>query len=76
MNGNLVVTARDGGSVVPDLLSLLSGAGIAVKNLSVASPTLDDVFLKYTGHQIRGSDASGDEMNTAMRSFMGLKARR
>ena len=28
-------------------------AGIAVNSLSVQSTTLDDVFVHYTGHQLR-----------------------
>jgi ABC-2 type transport system ATP-binding protein len=30
-------------------------AGITVASLSVQSTTLDDVFVRYTGHQLRDS---------------------
>lgn len=71
----LSITVQDGGAAAPDLLQLLSEKKIAVSNLAVASPTLDDVFLKYTGRQIRSEESSGDEMAAAMRPWMGLSRR-
>ena len=68
----LSVTAPDGGAAAPDLLQLLSENGITVSNLAVASPTLDDVFLRHTGRKIRSEDSSGEEMAAAMRPWMGL----
>ena len=41
----------------------------------MASPTLDDVFLKYTGRTIRPEEASGDETVQVMRPWLGLKRR-
>jgi hypothetical protein len=35
------------------LLATAAGAGIAVQSLSVQSTTLDDVFVHYTGRQLR-----------------------
>ncbi len=49
----LTITVRDGTTAAPDLLRLLHENQVPVTNLSVASPTLDDAFLKYTGRQIR-----------------------
>ncbi|MBM3949165.1 MAG: DUF4162 domain-containing protein [SAR202 cluster bacterium] len=72
----LSVTVRNGGEVVPDLMRLLAENGIAVSNLSVASPTLDDVFLKHTGHKIRSDSTSGDEFAQTMKAFMGVNQRR
>ena len=69
----LTVTVTGGRNAVPDLLRTLQEQEILVSELAVASPSLDDVFLKHTGHKIRTDEAgSGDEMNTAMRQFMGL----
>lgn len=47
------VYAQDGGAVVPEVLRLLDSAGLHVAQLSLTSPSLDDVFLKHTGHKIR-----------------------
>jgi ABC-2 type transport system ATP-binding protein len=71
----LAVTVQDGGTAAPDLLRLLHENGVSVTNLSVSSPTLDDVFLKHTGHTIRTEDVGGDEMNQAMRPWLGLNTR-
>jgi len=46
-----------------------------VSNLSVSSPTLDDVFLRHTGRKIRTEDTGGDELGTALRPWLGLKRR-
>ncbi|MBI4336498.1 MAG: ATP-binding cassette domain-containing protein [Chloroflexi bacterium] len=75
-NGNtLTVTVRDGGAAAPDLLRLLHQHQVSVTNLSVASPTLDDVFFKYTGRKIRAQDASGDEAAQVLRPWLGLGKR-
>ena len=75
MNTGIVITVRDGSAAVPDLVRVLQENLIPVSNLSVASPTLDDVFLKYTGRTIRSEEASGDEMGQMMRPWMGLNRR-
>ncbi len=50
------VYAQNGGSVVPDVLRLLDDAGVHVTQLSLTSPSLDDVFLKHTGYKIRDEE--------------------
>ena len=75
LDGGLSVSVRDGGASVPDVLRLLSENDVTVTNLSLASPTLDDVFLKHTGRTIRSEDAEGDEMNQMMRQWVGLGKR-
>ena len=72
---NLVVTVRDGNAAVPDLVRLLHENHVAVANLSVSSPTLDDVFLKHTGRTIRSEEAGGDEMGQMLRPWLGLGKR-
>ena len=68
----LAVTVQNGGAAVPGLLRLLGENDIPVSNLSVASPTLDDVFLQHTGRTIRDEETGGDEMNNAFRPWLGL----
>ena len=72
---SLTVTVKDGSAAAPDLLRLLHENQMAVANLSVASPTLDDVFLKHTGRQIRDEGTSGDESAQAIRPWLGLQRR-
>src|SRR5919109_462507 len=44
------LAARRGVSQLKQVLSRLEEAGVAVENVSFHSPTLDDVFLTFTGH--------------------------
>ncbi len=50
----LVVFATDGEALVP---RLIEAAGVRVRSVHVHRPTLDDVFLHYTGRQIRDENA-------------------
>jgi ABC-2 type transport system ATP-binding protein len=50
------VIVDDGAAAVPQVLHALDRTGIAATRLSLTSPTLDDVFLKYTGYSIRQED--------------------
>ena len=49
------VTARadHAASRVPTVLSALEGAGVAVASVTVARPSLDDVYLSHTGRSFR-----------------------
>jgi ABC-2 type transport system ATP-binding protein len=38
---------------IPSLLRRLDGAGLHIAGLQMSQPSLDDVFLKYTGRRIR-----------------------
>jgi ABC-2 type transport system ATP-binding protein len=40
-------------SAVPSVLAALDGAGIAVASVTVARPSLDDVYLRHTGRTYR-----------------------
>jgi ABC-2 type transport system ATP-binding protein len=61
--GALVVLAPDGEQFVPRLFEL----GLAVRSVSVSRPTLDDVFLAYTGSRMadRQAAAGGRAMASA-----------
>ena len=75
LDGSLTISVRDGGAAIPDVLGLLSEMNVTVTNLSMASPTLDDVFLKHTGRTIRSEDSAGGELDQMMRQWAGLGKR-
>jgi ABC-2 type transport system ATP-binding protein len=54
------VIVEDGGTAVPELMRVLGEAGLRVARLSMTTPTLDDVFLKHTGHSIRQEELDRD----------------
>jgi ABC-2 type transport system ATP-binding protein len=48
-----------GGSAVPGILSALEAKGISVASVTVARPSLDDVYLHFTGRDFRAEDEEG-----------------
>ncbi len=54
------VIVEDGGAAVPELMRVLGEAALRVARLSMTTPTLDDVFLKHTGHSIRQEELDRD----------------
>lgn len=48
----LHLLVQDGETVLPQILRLLDNGHIVLKTISLARPTLDDVFLKETGHAL------------------------
>jgi daunorubicin resistance ABC transporter ATP-binding subunit len=49
----LAIYAHAGSSLVPQIVRALDGAGTEIVRLSLSGPSLDDVFLKHTGHKLR-----------------------
>ncbi len=57
----LLVPVSGGAAVLADALRALDGEKVAVDDVGVRRPTLDDVFLALTGHHVEaGEDAEGD----------------
>ncbi len=54
--------ADDGGRAVPLVLGALESAGVGVSSVRVARPSLDDVYLKYTGRTFDAAEAEGKEV--------------
>jgi ABC-2 type transport system ATP-binding protein len=54
----LLVTVERGDVAIAPLLRALDAAGLPLRSVSVARPTLDDVFLTLTGRSLRESDAA------------------
>jgi len=57
-DGELAVYVNKGESAAPNIMRLLAKEGIEVESLSVSRPSLDDVFLKYTGRTIRAQEGT------------------
>jgi ABC-2 type transport system ATP-binding protein len=60
VEGN-VVRARvpNGAQAIPTILGALDDAGIAVASVTTARPSLDDVYLHYTGRDFAREDQEG-----------------
>ena len=48
----------NGAEAIPSILSALEGSGIQVASVSAARPSLDDVYLHYTGREFAAEDAA------------------
>jgi ABC-2 type transport system ATP-binding protein len=57
VDGRTIVSRVSNGSrELPGILSALENAGIAVASVSLSRPTLDDVYLHYTGREFGTED--------------------
>jgi ABC-2 type transport system ATP-binding protein len=64
----IVISVEDGAAYVPRLFATL---GIPITSVAIRRPSLDDVFLAYTGRTIRDS-----EQTPGMPAFMAAMVRR
>ncbi|MGA2379683.1 MAG: ATP-binding cassette domain-containing protein [Spirochaetia bacterium] len=55
--GGLRLVVSRGGEALPVVLRLLEGRGIGVADIALSRPSLDDVFLRATGHSLRDEGA-------------------
>jgi len=55
---SLSVRADEGATALPAVLAALEGAGVSVRAATVARPSLDDVYLRYSGRRFTEADQS------------------
>jgi ABC-2 type transport system ATP-binding protein len=67
--GLVTIAVHSGGEFVPRLFADL---GVPIRSVSVSRPSLDDVFMSYTGTTIRDAEASASDRN---RNFARMMAR-
>jgi ABC-2 type transport system ATP-binding protein len=67
---SVTIYVADGGSRVAEVVRALDAAGISPHQLELSEPTLDQVFLKHTGEQLRV-----EEVAPPSRMVMGRKTR-
>jgi ABC-2 type transport system ATP-binding protein len=60
-DGGVVAYAKNAGQIIAGVVTALDRSGVQLSFLSVASPTLDDVFLRQTGRRIRSDELSRRE---------------
>lgn len=52
-DAGVTVYAKNGPTLVPQIVRMLDDVSVQIARLTLSAPTLDDVFLKHTGHQMR-----------------------
>jgi ABC-2 type transport system ATP-binding protein len=56
---HVVVPVSKGAGILPEVVRELDGAGVALEDLALRRPTLDDVFLALTGHAAEEERSNG-----------------
>jgi len=59
---SLTLFISNGSAAVADVVRLMDDAKVKVESVTVASPSLDDVFLRATGHRIEGTSTPNGEV--------------
>ena len=71
VDGTISMSVKDAGKAVPEVLRQMDKRGLKVASVETHEPTLEDVFIHYTGRTIREEKASAvDRMRSRrMRGF-------
>lgn len=72
--GKVTVFSSKGAEVAPMIFSLSTDLGIQIKSVSITEPTLDDVFISYTGKDLRDSNSGSYDQKKEHRKMKGLRA--
>ncbi|MHC1630733.1 MAG: ATP-binding cassette domain-containing protein [Methanotrichaceae archaeon] len=76
VSGEAVNLSVDHGeSRIPDIVLGACQAGVKIRSVNIHVPTLEDVFLKFTGKKIRDSESGGDT-GRIMRIHSRMRPRR
>jgi len=73
-DGTYIVRLEEGEVAAPIIIEHLRQRGYHVMKLSISKPTLDEVFLTYTGRAMRDSEESEEAVMS--RRIMLRRARR
>lgn len=53
MDGELKLVVKNGNAIMPRVVEVAASLGIRIESMSIREPTLEDVFLHFTGREIR-----------------------
>jgi ABC-2 type transport system ATP-binding protein len=62
--GFVLMVNEDGSKVLPSIIEKLRGTGIEISTINLKKPTMDDVFVFYTGRDLRDESSA----KTALRA--------
>ncbi len=52
----LTVYAKNASTLVPEIVRAFDASGLRLSSINLSRPSLDDVFMKHTGHRIRAEE--------------------
>jgi len=67
-NGNLCLSLEKGETKIPEIIKIAEKLKIKVESISISKPTLEDVFIRFTGKKIRSEVADS-------KNIMRMRAR-
>ena len=62
--GLVILINEDGTRLLPGMIERLRGEGITISTVNLKKPSMDDVFVRYTGKELR--DESPERVSTAI----------
>jgi ABC-2 type transport system ATP-binding protein len=65
--GELKIIVKDGEKFLPRVVEIAANSGIHIESMSIHEPTLEDVFMHYTGREIRAGGGEEYHGVTAIR---------
>ena len=57
---SVIASVARGAAAIPQLVTALERSGIGVREVTLSRPSLDDVYLQYTGHRYAAGDPESD----------------
>lgn len=57
-NGSFIITAASAEQTIPQLFNAANQVGMKIEGISAKRPSLDDVFLTYTGRTLRDEEGN------------------
>ncbi len=73
-DGKVIIKVSDGPSAIPSIVSALQGQGITILRLSMSRPTMDEVYISYTGRSLRDESGSSEEAFVMRRTIRRARA--
>jgi ABC-2 type transport system ATP-binding protein len=56
------VVAKDGETTIPKIFEVANKEGVMIESISLKRPSLDDVFMAYTGRELREETGSKEDL--------------
>lgn len=67
----LTFGVEKGDEKIPNIIEISQKINVKIKSISVRKPTLDDVFLSYTGRTMRDDEQKNNSLNSTPPRFKG-----
>jgi ABC-2 type transport system ATP-binding protein len=72
VKGAIRLTSSKGETLIPKAMEVMRDHNVEVRSVSLHAPTLEDVFIKYTGHKLRDE---GEGKKSQLKRVMGHRRR-